>query len=266
MGVHQIQNTPAFRLGLTGTNEKRSMNRNLMTRKLRRRLQVWQGAALGVGAVLLMGAGVAGVTASSLFVNADATPGDKMVVRVGTDEVFKISRDGTGTNVTIDPGTGGSVTINQATVNGSAGGGLPTGAIAHSTNANDAALLAAGFKRAPVHDITNPNNAATSLTDAPVARSGHTAVWTGTEMLVWGGYGGSGRVNTGGRYNPVTNNWTATDVTGAPSARANHTAVWTGTEMIVFDGEGSGGLQNSGRRYSPGANFWGTATYAYVAP
>ena len=28
---------------------------------------------------------------------------------------------------------------------------------------------------------------ATSTTDAPAARAGHTAVWTGSEMIVWGG-------------------------------------------------------------------------------
>jgi hypothetical protein len=41
--------------------------------------------------------------------------------------------------------------------------------------------------------------AATSTTNAPSARIDHTAVWTGSEMIVWGGYEGSG-LNTGGRY------------------------------------------------------------------
>ena len=31
----------------------------------------------------------------------------------------------------------------------------------------------------------------TSTTNAPGARSNHTAVWTGSEMIVWGGYNGS---------------------------------------------------------------------------
>ena len=29
---------------------------------------------------------------------------------------------------------------------------------------------------------------ATSTTNAPAGRYGHTAVWTGSEMIVWGGY------------------------------------------------------------------------------
>ena len=32
---------------------------------------------------------------------------------------------------------------------------------------------------------------ATSTTNAPTGRSGHTAVWTGSEMIVWGGGDGS---------------------------------------------------------------------------
>jgi hypothetical protein len=30
-----------------------------------------------------------------------------------------------------------------------------------------------------------------SATGAPAARYQHTAVWTGSEMIVWGGYGGT---------------------------------------------------------------------------
>src|SRR5206468_703913 len=44
---------------------------------------------------------------------------------------------------------------------------------------------------------------ATSTTNAPNGRFNHTAVWTGSEMIVWGGFGGDNQ-NTGGRYNPST--------------------------------------------------------------
>ena len=59
---------------------------------------------------------------------------------------------------------------------------------------------------------------ATSTTNAPTARYDHTAVWTGSEMIVWGGHGSG--LNTGGRYNPITDSWTATSTTNAPSGRA----------------------------------------------
>src|SRR5712675_1695015 len=82
---------------------------------------------------------------------------------------------------------------------------------------------------------------ATSATNAPSARAGQMAVWTGSEMIVWGGgTTGPTYVNTGGRYNPGTDSWTATSTTNAPSARSGHTAVWTGSEMIVWGGDVSG--------------------------
>jgi len=72
----------------------------------------------------------------------------------------------------------------------------------------------------------------------PTGRSDHTAVWTGTRMIVWGGVGPM-FVNTGGQYDPVGYSWAATATTaGVPSARYVHTAVWTGSKMIVWGGYG----------------------------
>ena len=44
----------------------------------------------------------------------------------------------------------------------------------------------------------------------------HTAVWTGTEMVVWGGVTITGGIhlNTGGRYNPANDTWTPTATNG----------------------------------------------------
>ena len=80
---------------------------------------------------------------------------------------------------------------------------------------------------------------AISTTNEPSRRGGHTAVWTGTEMIVWGGEGmGFIGLNSGRRYDPSTDSWTATSTTNAPEARYYHTAVWTGSEMIVWGGSG----------------------------
>jgi hypothetical protein len=43
---------------------------------------------------------------------------------------------------------------------------------------------------------------ATSTINAPSARFRHTAVWPGSEMIIWGGYGDGTGLNTGGRYDP----------------------------------------------------------------
>jgi len=80
---------------------------------------------------------------------------------------------------------------------------------------------------------------ATAITNVPDGRSNHTAVWTGSEMIVWGGEAGDDLgyyFNTGGRYDPITDNWIATNTVSAPDGRFAHTAVWTGNEMIIWGG------------------------------
>jgi N-acetylneuraminic acid mutarotase len=107
---------------------------------------------------------------------------------------------------------------------------------------------------------------ATSTANAPAGRGSHTAVWTGSEMIVWGGRFGFDYLNTGGRYDPATDSWTPTSTTSAPSGRELHTAVWTGSEMIVWGGlAGSGMYFNTGGRYNPTNNTW-TATSTTNAP
>jgi hypothetical protein len=99
---------------------------------------------------------------------------------------------------------------------------------------------------------------ATNTTNAPAARVDHSAVWTGNEMIVWGGLGcgANCNLNSGGRYNPSTDNWTTTSTMNAPAARWNHRAVWTGGEMIVWGGSDSMNYLNTGGRYSPATDSW----------
>jgi N-acetylneuraminic acid mutarotase len=104
----------------------------------------------------------------------------------------------------------------------------------------------------------------TNTTNAPVGRHSHTAVWTGTEMIVWGGWAFA-VYNTGGKYNPVTDSWTATSTADAPNARFRHTAVWTGSEMIVWGGEDNANDLNTGGRYNPANDSW-MATSTTNAP
>jgi N-acetylneuraminic acid mutarotase len=106
---------------------------------------------------------------------------------------------------------------------------------------------------------------ATNITDAPAGRAHHTAVWTGGEMMVWGGQGSNTLFNTGGRYNPGTDSWTATSTTNAPTPRVFHSAVWTGSEMIVWGGTNSAGGFFTGGRYNPNTDSW-TATSDFNAP
>ncbi len=108
---------------------------------------------------------------------------------------------------------------------------------------------------------------ATSTTNAPTARDLHTAVWTGTEMIVWGGIiDPINYTNTGGKYNPSTDSWTATSTINAPAGRVDHTAVWTGGEMIVWGGSAAfPTFFNTGGKYNPSTDSW-TATSTTNAP
>jgi len=106
---------------------------------------------------------------------------------------------------------------------------------------------------------------ATSTINAPEGRSGATAVWTGSEMIVWGGVEQSVvGLDTGGKYNPSTDSWTPTP-TNAPTGRFDYTAVWTGSEMIVWGGIHTNLGMNTGGRYNPSINIW-TPTSTNNAP
>ncbi len=106
---------------------------------------------------------------------------------------------------------------------------------------------------------------ATSTINAPEGRGSHTAVWTDSEMIVWGGGQINDTFNSGGRYDPDTDSWISTSTTNAPEARSRHTAVWTGSEMIVWGGGSNSGILRNGGRYNPRTDSW-TATNAYHAP
>ena len=86
----------------------------------------------------------------------------------------------------------------------------------------------------------------------PSPRALHSAVWTGNELIVWGGCSGlvcSAVVDTGSRYDPVGDSWMPTTQTGAPAARAEHSAVWTGDSMIVWGGLTDTGIGITGAVY-----------------
>jgi N-acetylneuraminic acid mutarotase len=91
-----------------------------------------------------------------------------------------------------------------------------------------------------------------STAGAPAARIWHTAVWTGTEMIVWGGNNVGGILGDGGRYNPAGNSWSPVSTAGAPAPRYQHTAVWTGSEMIVWGGYNGFIYFNDTYSYTPG--------------
>jgi N-acetylneuraminic acid mutarotase len=131
--------------------------------------------------------------------------------------------------------------------------GVADGGIILSEQLNAANLLAAGYVKLGTANLDDDTWQPRSI-PPPTGRSGHTAVWTGKEMIIWGGSSGGTYLTTGGRYNPATDTWSETRT--SPVGRQNHTAVWTGTEMIIWGGTNGGGPLATGSRYNPASNTW----------
>lgn len=101
------------------------------------------------------------------------------------------------------------------------------------------------------------SNTWTSMTDEPrVPRTRHTAIWTGSRMIIFGGLHQDGSHWThGNAYDPVTDKWQAISDNGVPAGRCDHAAVWTGSEMLIFGGRNSAYLA-TGARYNPANDTW----------
>ncbi|MHB8464959.1 MAG: Kelch repeat-containing protein [Acidimicrobiales bacterium] len=104
-----------------------------------------------------------------------------------------------------------------------------------------------------------PPNTWSGFTAAPVAgRVEDVAVWTGREMVVWGGSDGTGLVvhADGAAYNPATQDWRT--IAAAPLAgRTGAVAVWTGHRMIIWGGgDGVSHIFDDGAAYDPITDRW----------
>ncbi|TET31340.1 MAG: hypothetical protein E3J72_22690 [Planctomycetota bacterium] len=106
---------------------------------------------------------------------------------------------------------------------------------------------------------------------APSARSGHSAIWTGSRMIIWGGYYyhaikcGANEMDIvsyvlydGGSYDPETDTWEPVSRWLAPGPMSGHFACWTGDAMIILGG-------NTGGIYYPDEDRW-TITSSVNAP
>jgi N-acetylneuraminic acid mutarotase len=107
----------------------------------------------------------------------------------------------------------------------------------------------------------NPStNAWRALPDPPTWGDPAFAVWTGRQMIGWGGGGGDLLIDEGAAYTPSTNTWKR--LPPAPLAGDGRltTGVWTGSEVIVVGGEAAG--RRSERfyadvaAYDPRTNQW----------
>ena len=122
---------------------------------------------------------------------------------------------------------------------------LASGLTVASSSGADSSLLAQGFdlfSTVPAPAWANGNTAG-----AASARYGHTAVWTGSQMVVWGGSLAPGVYSSSGSiYTPLSDVWTPVSPVAVPSARTGHSAIWTGQKMLVWGGFSANGYLNSG--------------------
>lgn len=99
------------------------------------------------------------------------------------------------------------------------------------------------------------------LPDAPLgARFAHGAVWTGTDMLIWGGAFATAYTADGASYSPASDLWSSLP-TSPLTPRAFFTAVWSTStsEMIVWGGKLFGGPPTDaadGAAYKPATSTW----------
>ena len=101
------------------------------------------------------------------------------------------------------------------------------------------------------------------LPRAPVpGRLGASTVWTGREMIVWGGVarsfsGQAAPRSDGAAYNPATGKWRK--IANAPSGvlgGGGPAAAWTGSRMVIYVGNSPDGPSASAM-YDPRSNTWG---------
>ena len=102
-----------------------------------------------------------------------------------------------------------------------------------------------------------------SIPKCPLARRvGCCAVWTGQELIIWGGHRDETYYSDGARYDPAARTWTR--IRGSPlRERAYHSSVWTGDRMIVWGGshgDAPGAFLSDGAAYDPVRDQWTTVS------
>lgn len=124
---------------------------------------------------------------------------------------------------------------------------------------NSTASPIIGLNTGHIYDLASNTWTSITLTNAPSPRVIHSAVWTGEEMIIWGGMNNDIVMNTGARYNPTIDTWITTTLVNAPSPRGSHSSIWTGTEQIIWGGGDNIINFNDGTKYNP-------ITLGYMAP
>lgn len=239
LGVN-LTNAPAFPLEISGTLKATNF--------------VGSGAQLtgvSVAAMRLTG------TITAAHIGDGALTGAKLAAPLTTAELAD--------------GSVGSSAISANAVNTLAAtvGGVGSGAIVVSTNANNPTLTALGFVNlgpATLDGDTYQVKAFVGAPNAPgvrfaIAGSGESqarqSAWTGSKWIIWGGTtaGATANYNDGRIFDPALGTWSVMSSVGAPSARREMQTAWTGSKVIVWGGFSSVTL-GDGKLYDPATDKW----------
>ena len=92
-------------------------------------------------------------------------------------------------------------------------------------------------------------------------RDGHAAVWTGSELVVWGG----DPEGDGGAYDPRRDRWRRIPPAPFPPPHSFASA-WTGREVVVWGGRRADGPVAAGAAYDPVGDRWRVVARAPLVP
>ncbi|MDC1142121.1 putative Ig domain-containing protein [Planctomycetota bacterium] len=164
------------------------------------------------------------------------------------------------------------------TPNLSTGVGAPNGRVDHSLIWTGRRMLvwggtsgAWGYDGGGLYDPatdtwSQPPGISTAVPSYVTGRYGHSAVWTGSSMIVWGGKRGysSPSLRSGLVYDPVADIWAQptglNNAAVAPMARQEHVAVYGCGRMIVWGGnDENSALVSFGGVYDTATDQWSSA-------
>jgi N-acetylneuraminic acid mutarotase len=235
-------------------------------------LVTWTGTSQGVSLTPAVGARYDPLTDSWSGITTSGAPTSRLnhtAIWTGSKMVIWGGRGSISNNIYINDG-GRYDPIGDSWLPTSIVGQVPVARASHTAVWTGIRMLVWGGYNVPFQAAVDLNSGgsydpagdtwtALSTTDAPAARSNHTAIWTGTKMIIYGGGRPNSPLNSGGIYNPAGDSWTETSQVGAPSPRVDNTNVWTGARMMIWGGKTAGFpsvLLNTGGTYDPATNSW----------
>ena len=160
---------------------------------------------------------------------------DQRIAAVGYAMMAADVKDGTITAAKLTPGAvqGTHLAPGAAAGNLQAGGqsAVAPGGLILSATLNPA-LVNAGYVKVGATTMSDGWQQGTNA-GGPGPRRNHTAVWTGTEMIVWGGAYNLVYSLPNRRFNPAMDVWRTIETSDSPNGQEGHSAIWTGSQMII---------------------------------